>query len=94
MGSTEEKEKPLNSSQYDTSSLRPKQEQKSSKTLHKWQEQKTPKVPLKIHSGSILPHKSLENRCRSQVAIKPPRSTGTKVYKGKNHTCNIQGHKV
>ena len=47
-------------------------------------------MPLKLHYGSRLPLKSLpkwlKNRCRSQIAIEPPRGTRTSVYKGKNHT--------
>ena len=83
MGSTEEKEKPLNSSQYDTSSLRPKQEQRDSKTLQKRQKMENPKVPLKLHYGSRLPLKSLqkwlENWYRSRVAVEPPQSIGMSI---------------
>ena len=62
------------------------------------QENETFKVPLKLHYGSKLHSKSLqkwlENQCQSWVATEPPRSIGTNVYKGKNHMCTIQGHKV
>ena len=94
MGSTEKKERPPNLSQYDTSSLKPKQEQRGSKPYkNEMTRTETPKVPLKLHYGSRLPLKSLqkwlENRYWSRVAVKLLKNIGIST-KGKT----IREHKV
>ena len=87
VNSAKEQERPPNLSQYDTSSLKPKQEQRGSKTLQKWKKTENSKVLLKLHYGSKLPLKRpLKVARKSMVKLSSSRTTKEhrNEYKGKN----------
>ena len=87
MGSTEKKERPPNLSQYDTTLLNQNKNKEDLKPYkNEMARMGTPKVPLKLYYGFILPLKSLqkllENRYQSRVVVEPPKSIGIST-KGK-----------